>query len=154
MGESGMHTPRPWYGEKVGLKLATVQPTKVTWVQMEHLDANKHRERAVVSFQRKHKCSVVIEPIRGVEPILATPLTKKSCNKSRSTAAKDRKLRVAGAEIVSAIATINIRVLTDEKLADIVQWMGRMNISAVALQEVAAKANNFLSLGARYTLHM
>ena len=85
---------------------------------------------------------------------MATPPAKKPCNKGRSTAAKDRKLRAAGAEIVSALATINIRVLTDEKLADIVQWMGRMNISAVALQEVAAKANNFLSLGARYTLHM
>jgi hypothetical protein len=29
-----------------------------------------------------------------------------------------------------------------------------MNISAVALQEVAAEANDCLSLGARYTLHM
>jgi hypothetical protein len=148
------HSSALVWGEQGGLKLAPVQPTKATWVQIEHLDANKHRERAVASFQRKHKCSVVIEPIRRVEPILATPPTKKSCNKGRSTAAKDRKLRAAGAEIVSALATINIRVLTDEKLADIVQWMGRMNISAVALQEVAAKANNFLSLGARYTLHM
>ena len=48
---------------------------------------------------------------------------------------------------MSALATTNIRVLTDEKLADIMQWMGRMNISAVALQEMAAKANNFLRLG-------
>ena len=108
----------------------------------------------MASSQRKHKCFVVIEPIRQVEPAMATPPAKKSCNKSRSTAAKDRKLRAAGAGVVGALATINIRVLADEKLADIVQWMGRMNISAVALQEVAAKANNFLSLGPRYTLHM
>ena len=85
---------------------------------------------------------------------MSTSPAKKSCNKSRPTATKDRKLRVAGAEIVSALATINIRVLTDEKLADIVQWVGRMDISAVGLQGVAAKANNPLSLGARYTLHM
>ena len=148
------HSSALVWGEQGGLKLAPVQPTKASWVQIEHLDANKHRERAVASFQRKHKCSVVIEPIREVEPAMATPPAKKPCNKGRSTAAKDRKLRAAGAEIVSALATVNIRVLTDEKLADIVQWMGRMNISAVALQEVAAKANNFLSLGARYTLHM
>ena len=97
---------------------------------------------------------MVIEPIRQVEPAKATPPAKKACNKGRSTAAKDRKLRAAGPEIVSALATVNIRVLTDEKLTDIVQWMGRMNISAVALQEVAAKANNFLSLRACYTLHI
>ena len=106
-------------GEQEGLNLAPVQPTKASWVQIEHLDANKHRERAVASFQRKHKCSVVIEPIREVEPAMATPPAKKPCNKGRSTAAKDRKLRAAGAEIVSALATVNIRVLTDEKLADI-----------------------------------
>ena len=87
-------------------------------------------------------------PIRQIGPIITTPPAKKGCNKSRSTAAKDRELRAAGAEIMSSLATINIRVLTDEKLADIVQWMGRMGISALAFEEVAAKINNFLSLGA------
>ena len=45
-------------------------------------------------------------------------------------------------------------MLTDEKLANIVQWMGRLGISAVALQEVTARANSSLSLGSRSTLHM
>ena len=130
-----------------GLKSASVQPTTATWAQTEHLDANEHHKRAVTSFQRKHQCSVVIEPIRQVEPAMATPPAKKACSKGRSIAAPNRKLWAAETKIVSTLATINIRVLTDEKLADIVQWMRKMSISAVALQEVAAKANNFLSLG-------
>ena len=56
-------------GRAGGLKLAPMQPIKATWVQIEHLDANKHRERAVASFQRKHKCSVIYSAPGVVESV-------------------------------------------------------------------------------------
>ena len=85
---------------------------------------------------------------------MATPPAKESCNKGRPTAAKGRKPQAAGATVVGALATTNTRVLANGGLANIVQWVGKMGIPAVALQGVAAKANNPFRLGARYTPHM